>query len=52
MKKFVLSKEFKDLNVGATLDEGITCESEEFVVFYAERCPWRKFCNQKKKNLK
>jgi aminoacylase len=32
---FVLSKEFKELNVGLVLDEGLASPREEYRVFYA-----------------
>ncbi|KAL6661139.1 hypothetical protein ACP70R_000523 [Stipagrostis hirtigluma subsp. patula] len=37
---FVSSKEFKDMNVGLVLDEGLASPGEEYRVFYAERSPW------------
>uniref|UniRef100_A0A453RJZ0 N-acyl-aliphatic-L-amino acid amidohydrolase n=1 Tax=Aegilops tauschii subsp. strangulata TaxID=200361 RepID=A0A453RJZ0_AEGTS len=37
---FVASKEFKELNVGLVLDEGLASPREEYRVFYAERSPW------------
>lgn len=37
---FVASKEFKELNVGLVLDEGLASPGEEYRVFYAERSPW------------
>ncbi len=40
MKIFVHSDEFKALNVGFSLDEGIASPNEEFPVFYAERSIW------------
>lgn len=40
MLPFVQSNEFKALNVGFSLDEGIASTSEEFIVFYAERSIW------------
>lgn len=42
MKAFVESEEWKKLNVGFALDEGIANPTEEFTVFYGER---RKWCN-------
>lgn len=41
MKDFVCTKDFQDLNVGFSLDEGIASENEVFPVFYAERTVWR-----------
>lgn len=43
MKEFVDTDEFRSLNVGFSLDEGIASPSEVFSVFYAERAIWRKF---------
>lgn len=43
MKEFVDTDEFKSLNVGFSLDEGIASPTETFSVFYAERSIWRKF---------
>ncbi|XP_017057398.1 aminoacylase-1B-like [Drosophila ficusphila] len=37
MLHFVSSKEFKSLNIGFSLDEGIASPTSEFPVFYAER---------------
>ncbi|CAL5001248.1 unnamed protein product [Urochloa decumbens] len=37
---FVSSKEFKEMNVGLVLDEGLASPQEEYRVFYAERSPW------------
>lgn len=42
MRPFVESKEFRALNVGFGLDEGLASPTEEFPVFYAERSVWRK----------
>ncbi|XP_065214154.1 aminoacylase-1-like [Planococcus citri] len=41
MGYFVERPEFKKLNVGFTLDEGIASPSDEFLVFYAERSIWQ-----------
>lgn len=43
MKALVLSDDFKALNVGFLLDEGISSETDVFKVFYGERTCWRKF---------
>lgn len=43
MKKFVETNDFKNLNVGFSIDEGMASPTEEFVLFYGERCIWRKF---------
>lgn len=40
MAKFVDQEEFKKLNVGFSLDEGIASPDEEYPVFYAERSIW------------
>jgi hypothetical protein len=37
MKLLALSEEFKELNVGLTLDEGLAREDESMTVFYGER---------------
>lgn len=42
MAKFVLSDNFKALNVGFCLDEGMASETDCFPVFYGERFTWRK----------
>lgn len=41
MQLFVQTNEFKSLNVGFSLDEGIASPDEVFPVFYAERSVWR-----------
>ncbi|XP_037028851.1 aminoacylase-1-like isoform X1 [Bradysia coprophila] len=41
MKKFVTTDEFRSLNVGFSLDEGLASPTEEFPVYYAERSVWR-----------
>ncbi|KAL5199400.1 hypothetical protein ABZP36_020603 [Zizania latifolia] len=40
VEAFVASKEFKDMNVGLILDEGLASPGEEYRVFYGERSPW------------
>ncbi|XP_066146010.1 aminoacylase-1-like isoform X2 [Euwallacea fornicatus] len=40
MKPFVLTPEFKKLNVGFALDEGMATETDTFAVFYGERNIW------------
>ncbi|XP_063709896.1 aminoacylase-1-like [Culicoides brevitarsis] len=40
MQEFVLTDEFKALNVGFALDEAIASEDEVFHLFYAERSIW------------
>lgn len=42
MKKFVHTPEFKALNVGFALDEGMASPNEEFIIFNGERSIWRK----------
>lgn len=42
MQLFVKMKAFKDLNVGVALDEGMASPDEDFILFYGERCIWRK----------
>ncbi|XP_042509075.1 aminoacylase-1-like [Macadamia integrifolia] len=39
-EKFAGSEEFKKMNVGIVLDEGLASTNENYRVFYAERCPW------------
>ncbi|KAB0802077.1 lantern aminoacylase [Photinus pyralis] len=41
MKLFVLSPEFKNLNVGFALDEGAPSTKEEFFVFNSEKYGWK-----------
>lgn len=41
MKAFAPSDDFKALNVGFSLDEGIASPTDEFPVYYAERTIWR-----------
>ena len=43
MKKFIESSEFKKLNVGFSLDEGMASASEEFDLYYAERAIWGEY---------
>jgi aminoacylase len=40
MEMFVHSKEFKDLNAGFALDEGLANENNAFKLYYGERSPW------------
>lgn len=42
MKAFVESEEFKKLNVGFALDEGMANEDSTFPLFYGERTRWGK----------
>ena len=41
MRVFAFTDEFKSLNAGFSLDEGIASEDDVFNVFYAERSTWR-----------
>lgn len=41
MKDFVKTPEFKALNVGFALDEGMASETDTFLVYYGERTVWR-----------
>lgn len=43
MRVFAFTDQFKALNAGFSLDEGIASENEVFNVFYAERSTWREF---------
>ncbi|XP_053324680.1 aminoacylase-1 [Spea bombifrons] len=40
MELFVKYPEFRNLNPGITLDEGLASPTEVFSVFYGEKCPW------------
>lgn len=40
MKKFVKTEQFKKLNVGFALDEGMASPNSDFLIFYAERSIW------------
>ena len=51
MAKYVLSKEFKDLNIGFALDEGLASADNKIPLFYGERNVfWVKFKCTGKKN--
>ena len=44
MAKYVVSKEFKDLNIAFALDEGLASEDNTIPLFYGERNSfWIKF---------
>ena len=44
MRRFVVSQEFKKLNIGLALDEGLASPTEEIPVYYGERnVYWVKF---------
>ncbi|KAI3409136.1 N-acyl-L-amino-acid amidohydrolase [Psidium guajava] len=38
--KLVESDEFRDMNIGIVLDEGLASPTEYYRAFYGERCPW------------
>ncbi|VDM61998.1 unnamed protein product [Angiostrongylus costaricensis] len=40
MKKFVQMPEFRELNLGFMLDEGLASETSTYKVYYGERNPW------------
>lgn len=40
MKDFVRTKDFKELNIGFSLDEGVASPEEYFYMFYGERAIW------------
>ncbi|KAL6661141.1 hypothetical protein ACP70R_000525 [Stipagrostis hirtigluma subsp. patula] len=40
VEAFIASKEFKDMNVGLVIDEGLASPGEQYRVFYAERSHW------------
>ncbi|KAJ1349748.1 hypothetical protein KIN20_005391 [Parelaphostrongylus tenuis] len=40
MAKFVQMQEFRELNLGFMLDEGIASETSTYKVYYGERNPW------------
>ncbi|XP_043710944.1 aminoacylase-1-like [Telopea speciosissima] len=39
-EKLAESEEFEKMNVGIVLDEGLASTSDNYRIFYAERCPW------------
>ncbi|XP_013181584.1 PREDICTED: aminoacylase-1-like [Papilio xuthus] len=41
MEKFVLTNEFKALNIGFALDEGMANPTDEFIIFNGERSIWQ-----------
>lgn len=51
MKKFVESNDFSKLNIGFSLDEGMASPTEEYSLYYGERCIWRKWIYTKKLNF-
>lgn len=42
MRLFAKTEEFKKLNVGFSMDEGIAGPNDEFMLYYGERAIWRK----------
>ncbi|CAI4224386.1 unnamed protein product [Auanema sp. JU1783] len=40
MAAFRFTEDFKALNIGFVLDEGLATEETTYKVYYAERCPW------------
>lgn len=50
MALFINSEEFKQLNVGFALDEGIAHPEDLFFIFNGERSIWRKLYTKKKIN--
>ncbi|XP_032680885.1 aminoacylase-1-like [Odontomachus brunneus] len=40
MKDFVHTEDFKSLNIGFALDEGVACPQDHFYMFYGERSIW------------
>lgn len=42
MRPFVETCDFKSLNIGFSLDEGLASPTDVYPVFYAERSVWRK----------
>lgn len=40
MGRFVMSDDFKNLNIGFALDEGIANQNNALKIFYGERTPW------------
>lgn len=45
MGQFVKTEDFKNLNVGFALDEGIASPTDEYQIFSGERTIWRKHIN-------
>ncbi|KAH8382466.1 hypothetical protein KR009_003685 [Drosophila setifemur] len=45
MRPFVTTNDFRALNVGFGMDEGLASPTEEFPVYYAERAVWRVYFN-------
>jgi len=47
MSHFVKTKEFRSLNIGFTLDEGLASVDDVIPLFYGERTIWRKYTDIK-----
>ncbi|XP_016961266.1 aminoacylase-1 [Drosophila biarmipes] len=45
MRPFVPTDDFRALNVGFAMDEGLASPNEAFTLFYAERAVWRVYFN-------
>lgn len=43
MGKWVRTDDFKRLNVGCALDEGMASIDDTYLLFYGERSIWRKY---------
>ena len=43
MEKFVHCQDFRDLNIGFALDEGMASKGDHFILFPGERSIWRKY---------
>lgn len=46
MKAFVKTKEFKSLNIGFALDEGITTSDDTFLASFVDKRAWREYLQQ------
>lgn len=42
MQLFVKTESFQNLNIGLSLDEGVAFPTEDFVLYYGEKCMWGK----------
>lgn len=43
MALFIKTEDFKKLNIGCALDEGIASSDDTFLLYNGERSIWRKF---------
>lgn len=43
MAAFVKTEEFRSLNIGFVLDEGLACVDDVIPVYYVERTIWRQY---------